>query len=170
MFDPIGWPLQWNKIRRGMVNHTFGMVRDGGKRAHQGWDLEAVPGTPIFAVADGVVHVVTEAAGGDYGLQLSLEFAYEGVTLFAQYCHLSKVFVSEGQTVKRNDILGHTGNTGNAKNMKGADQHLHFEVRTRRFVGRGLANRLNPIDVYRQTPPLTAGVLDLHNADRSVSR
>lgn len=35
----------------------FGMVRQGGTRAHQGIDLIAVPGTPLYAVADGTVHL-----------------------------------------------------------------------------------------------------------------
>ncbi|HPU54292.1 MAG TPA: M23 family metallopeptidase [Burkholderiaceae bacterium] len=166
---PVAWPLTSNKIRRGLINHTFGMVRDGGKRAHQGWDFEAVPGTPVFAISDGTVHLITESAGGDYGMQISLAFEFNGMTLYAQYCHLSKCIVGNNTKVTRNTIIGHTGNTGNAKSMKGADQHLHFEIRLVPRPGRGLGNRLNPIDVYQQHPPLAVPVLDLHDASQSIA-
>jgi len=34
---------------------TFGMVRNKGSRAHQGWDLDAVERTPCHAIADGTI-------------------------------------------------------------------------------------------------------------------
>ena len=35
----LAWPLQRNIIRRQLLNHTFGKVRNGGTKDHQGWDL-----------------------------------------------------------------------------------------------------------------------------------
>jgi murein DD-endopeptidase MepM/ murein hydrolase activator NlpD len=34
---------------------TYGKVRDGGARSHQGWDLAAAPGTPVYAIANGII-------------------------------------------------------------------------------------------------------------------
>jgi len=159
----IGWPLARNRIRRGMINHTFGMVRrnaDGSKRPHQGWDFEAAAGTPCFAVADGTIEAVRSA--GDYGKQVVLRFRHDfdgdgdADTLFAFYAHLSKIDVLQGQKVKRGDMIGLTGNTGNAVSMRGPDQHLHFELRSRALPGRGLDGRYSPMEIF--------GVCPLHEA------
>jgi murein DD-endopeptidase MepM/ murein hydrolase activator NlpD len=45
----LAWPFERNHIRRDIRNNAFGMVRNGGSRVHQGWDLYAVPGTPLYA-------------------------------------------------------------------------------------------------------------------------
>lgn len=155
----IGWPLASNRIRRGTLNHTFGMVRrngDGSRRPHQGWDFEAIEGTPCFAIADGTIEVVREA--GAYGKQVILRFAHDfdddgdADSLFAAYCHLSEIHVQRGRPVKRGDVLGLTGNTGNASGMRGPDQHLHFEIRTRPLPGLGLDGRYSPLAVFGRCP------------------
>jgi len=152
--DPnIQWPLAHNLIRRKAVSNTFGMVRhnpDGSKRPHQGWDFEAPIGTPCFAIADGKVAFVNTA--GDYGNLVALGFAFEGRTLYATYAHLSAIAVTLGQAVKKGDRIGLTGDTGNARGMKGPDLHLHFEIRTEPRPGRGLAGRISPLTVFRAVP------------------
>jgi murein DD-endopeptidase MepM/ murein hydrolase activator NlpD len=138
----------------------FGMTRDAGGRAHTGLDLEAPVGTPVFAVADGVVDL---ARYGDtlFGNDVLLVFrptqrmlSYlarvgspddDGV-LFAHYAHLSAVFVETGQVVKRGTMVGRTGTTGNADQKY---PHLHFEVRKIRWPGVGLAGLRNRIDPER---------------------
>lgn len=135
----------------------FGMVRDGGARAHTGVDLDAPVGTPIFAVADGVI---TLARYNDpmLGSDILLMFrptasmltylastgsaANEGV-LFANYAHLSAVFVETGQRVARGTMIGRTGTSGNAEQKY---PHLHFEIRKTRFPGTGAASLRNRID------------------------
>ena len=155
----IGWPLARNRIRRGLINHTFGMVRrnaNGTRRPHQGWDFEATEGTPCFAIADGTIEMLREA--GAYGKQIILRFEHDfdrdgdRDTLFALYAHLSRFDVKQGQRVVRGEQIGMTGNTGNAASMRGADQHLHFEIRTKAIAGRGLANRYSPMAVFGQCP------------------
>lgn len=143
------WPLERNHIRRNVTNNSFGMVRNGGSRAHQGWDLYALPGTPCYAIADGVV--VDAYYNGSYGNNIVLQFAHGGQNLYAAYCHLSVMVVRHGR-VKRGDFLGLTGNTGNATSMRGEDQHLHFEIRTTRHLGNGLEGRLNPARLYGLAP------------------
>lgn len=153
------WPLDSNQIRRGMVNHTFGMVRrraDGSARPHQGWDLFAAPGTPCFAVAEGWVSAIRTV--GDYGNTIVIEFLADangdGVRdrLFAAYSHLSRIDVTAGAPVKLGQQLGLTGNSGNAAAMRGDDCHLHFELRTLAFPGPGLGGRLSPLAIFRHCP------------------
>lgn len=155
----IDWPLDSNRIRRGLYNHTFGMVRrnrDGSRRPHQGWDFEAKAGTPCYAVADGEIVAVRNQ--GAYGLQviLRIQVDHDGDgdidTLFAFYAHLQRADVAVGERVTRGQQVGLTGNSGNARGMKGRDQHLHFEVRTVPIAGRGLANRYSPLALFRAFP------------------
>lgn len=146
----IGWPLKHNMIRRNSENNTFGMVRNGGKRAHQGWDFEAPVGTPCFAIASGKIALVYQSK--DYGNVVVLGFPFKGKTLYAAYAHLSAVAVAQGQSLAKGDAIGKTGNTGNAAGMTGKDQHLHFEIRTEPRPGLGLSGRESPKDVFGAIP------------------
>lgn len=146
----IDWPLDSNVIRRGLENHTFGMVRNGGTRAHQGWDFYAEPGTPCYAIADGAVAMIYESEA--YGLVIVCSFQHDGRTLYAAYCHLSKAEVKQGVVVRKGDKIGLTGNSGNAVSMRGLDQHLHFEIRTMPRPGKGLDGRKSPMEVFGHCP------------------
>lgn len=136
----------------------FGMTRNGALRAHSGLDLDAPPGTPIFAIADGVIDL---ARYGDTMLGTDIlltfrptppmltylarmgQFDEDGV-LFAHYGHLSAVFVAQGQRVKAGTMIGRTGTSGNADQKY---PHLHFEIRKIRLPGigpEGLRNRIDP--------------------------
>jgi murein DD-endopeptidase MepM/ murein hydrolase activator NlpD len=148
--EALAYPLQINTIRRNSDHHTFGMVRNHHHRAHQGWDLLATPLTPCYAIADG--QVVRAGPSANYGKMILLEFEFRGTTYFAAYCHLSFVLVKVYDRVSRGDMIGRTGNTGNAATMRGQDQHLHFEIRTTVLPGRGVADRVNPADLYGTTP------------------
>lgn len=156
-------PLDDMRIRRGLRNHTFGLVRIDVRthrpRPHQGWDLYAPIGTPIYAVADGTTSglVIT----GDYGKTVQLAFTHCGREYWAFYAHLSEVSVRAGQTVRAGDVLGKTGKTGNASIFSGPDLHLHFEIRVVESPPRGLAGRVDPA--------LILGALALTNARLSTT-
>jgi len=156
---PIDWPLDENVIRRGVINNTFGMVRrrrNGKPRPHQGWDFSAPIGTPCYAIADGTVVGVRNA--GAYGLQVLIRFQFDfdddgdQDTLFAFYSHLSSVSVKKGDKVKVGQQVGKTGDSGNARGMRGKDAHLHFEIRYRRWVALGLSGRMSPMAVFGVCP------------------
>jgi len=155
-------PLDYMEIRRGLPNNGFGMVRNGGKRPHQGWDLWAPVGTPIFAVAEGIVEFV-HLNSGDYGTQICMSFENPqtpGTLLYAFYAHLSQVFVKAKDWVTEGQLLGLTGKTGNAKGFKSIeDEHLHFEIRDISAPGTGLKHRMDPAkffgyDLYSCSPDL----------------
>lgn len=146
----LRWPLRHNEIRRNSTSHTFGMVRNGGTRAHQGWDLRALPWTSCFAVADG--EVVFADYFGNFGKLVVMEFTYRSRKWFAAYAHLSAYFVLREQKVSAGQWIAETGNTGNASTMTGEDQHLHFEIRTQASPGKGLEDRVDPTQVYGVCP------------------
>lgn len=141
----------------------FGMTRDGGGRAHAGVDLDAPVGTPVYAVADGVVELA-RFSDPLYGADILLAFrptptiltylartghADDDGVLFAHYAHLSAVFVETGQTVQRGTTIGRTGTSGNADQKY---PHLHFEVRKTRLPGAGpagLRNRIDPESLFQ---------------------
>jgi murein DD-endopeptidase MepM/ murein hydrolase activator NlpD len=146
----LAWPLQANTIRRDSTHNAFGMVRDGGKRVHQGWDLYARALTPCYAVTDGLVKWQSST---DYGNVLLLRFEHRGQFFYAAYCHLTVRYPVDGKYVRRGDVVGVTGNTGNAKTMTGEDQHLHFEIRTTQRPPAGTpAGRLDPALFYGRAP------------------
>lgn len=149
------WPLASNRIRGGSARNTFGMVRakpDGTPRAHQGWDFAAPIGTDCRAIGSGVVELVEER--GDYGLQIVLRLTEpaNGEPAWAFYAHLSSASVKAGDVVTAGQVIGRTGESGNARGMPAADQHLHFELRTEPNPGLGLDGRISPLLIYGRCP------------------
>jgi peptidoglycan DL-endopeptidase CwlO len=88
-------------------------------RMHTGVDLGAAYGTPVKAVADGVV--VSAGAVNGYGNCVIVDHGNQYATLYA---HASAVEVSAGEKVKAGDVLMKSGNSGLS-----TGPHLHFEVR-----------------------------------------
>jgi murein DD-endopeptidase MepM/ murein hydrolase activator NlpD len=104
------WPVH------GVLTSPFGM-RWG--RMHEGIDIGAPTGTPIWAAAGGTV--VYAGWEGGYG---NLTVIDHGNGLATAYGHQSKIVVSNGQTVARGQVIGYVGSTGHS-----TGPHLHFEVR-----------------------------------------
>jgi len=132
----------------------FGMVRrntDGTPRAHQGVDFASAVGHRVYAVEDGFVIDVRDSVSG-YGKSVLISHMVNGKHYYTFYAHLSSIDVDFSKTVKAGDVIGLTGDSGNAKGMttvaKGG--HLHFEVRDKKSVGLGLAGRLDPIPFLKQ--------------------
>ena len=85
---------------------------------HQGIDIGANEGTPIYASMDGTVEVASEE--GEYGKHIDI---VNGDVL-TRYAHCSKLLVEEGDEVKQGDKIAEVGSTGNS-----TGPHLHFEIR-----------------------------------------
>lgn len=67
--------------------------------------------------------------------------------MYSFYAHLSKTEVEVGDNVKEGSQIALSGVTGNAKNKKGKDQHLHFELRTKKESRKGLDGKRNPNEI-----------------------
>ena len=126
------------------ISNTFGMVRKKSKGVHQGWDLTAVPGTPVYAIRDGEIFV---GYSNTYGHNITLKFSYQGKTYFAFYAHLQKPTISNVSSVAEGTVIGTTGTSGNARALNADERHLHFEIRTTEIVGSGLSNRIDPGEI-----------------------
>jgi murein DD-endopeptidase MepM/ murein hydrolase activator NlpD len=81
-------------------------------------DFQAEPGTPILAAAGGVV--VTQQVHPAYGNMVEID---HGNDLITRYAHASKVFVKQGDVIKRGQKIAAVGTTG-----RSTGPHLHFEV------------------------------------------
>ncbi|MFJ3220818.1 peptidoglycan DD-metalloendopeptidase family protein [Kitasatospora sp. NPDC086801] len=102
---------------------------------HTGQDFVASTGTPLRAVAKGVV--VKAGNGGAYGNEVEIKLA-DGH--FAEYAHLSSIGVKIGQTVTAGQQIGRSGATGNV-----TGPHLHFEIRN----GSEYGSDINPVAYLR---------------------
>lgn len=101
---------------------SWGQPRDGGKRSHKGIDIFAPKGREIIAVADGYLSYIGTQPKGGKCLWLVTD---AGISFY--YAHLDRwaAGIYEGMEVKRGDLLGYVGNTGNAITTP---PHLHFGV------------------------------------------
>jgi murein DD-endopeptidase MepM/ murein hydrolase activator NlpD len=97
----------------------FGMAGGLWSSNHTGLDFAAPSGTPIVAVANGVITKAGPA--GAYGNQ-TIETLADGTEIW--YCHQSSIGVSVGETVTSGTQIGTVGSTGNT-----TGPHLHLEVR-----------------------------------------
>lgn len=104
------------------IKSFWGDSRSGGARRHQGNDIFAPRGTPLLAVADGMVR--STKIGGLGGKTVWLRDG-EGRGLNYYYAHLDSQLVRPGQIVARGDTVGLVGNTGNARTTP---PHLHFGI------------------------------------------
>ena len=121
------------EVRWPLIPGTFrGGEGPGSGRGHQGWDMIAPEGTPIYAAAAGVVRVSSEAYYG-YGVGIVIDHVIGGTPVSTTYGHMtygSRV-VQEGQFVQAGQLIGLVGNTGNSYGA-----HLHFEV----HIGGGIVD------------------------------
>ena len=122
------WPIPHATITQGFgpTAFVFEASYAGFAHFHTGVDLADPLGTPVFAAADGVVVLaqpMTDAGGAlvGYGNYVVIQHDAGLKTL---YGHLLAIGVKEGQVVKRGQLIGLVGSTGNS-----TGPHTHFEVR-----------------------------------------
>ncbi|HVZ81114.1 MAG TPA: LysM peptidoglycan-binding domain-containing M23 family metallopeptidase, partial [bacterium] len=114
--DPLG---RWAKI-----NSAFNFRTDpitGEVRHHNGVDLKAKYGDPVYAAANGKV-IFTGVSGG-YGNLIILAHSNG---MHSYYGHLSKIYAKAGTHVRRGTLIGRVGATGRV-----TGPHLHFELRNK---------------------------------------
>ncbi len=109
-------PVAWSRIssRFGFRRHPVLKT----KRFHDGFDLVAPHGAPVYASETGVVTF----AGWQGGYGNLVEIRHKSIT--TRYGHLSKISVEVGDSVKKRHLIGRVGSTGLSTGA-----HLHFEVR-----------------------------------------
>ncbi len=104
------------------LDDTFTDARSEG-RSHDAIDIMATAGTPVLAVADGHIEKLFDSERGGltiYQFESSGQYAY-------YYAHLQRYAdgLAEKQMVRRGQVLGYVGSTGNASPEA---PHLHFAI------------------------------------------
>ena len=128
------------------LHDSFDSGRSGG-RTHHAIDIPAPRGTPVLAVTDGTVtRMHWNALGGRTLYLRSADGRYD-----YYYAHLDGYAdgLEIGAAVRRGDVLGVVGSTGNAQGP-----HLHFQVLDLRGDGRGTP--VNPYDLLRRADEVVA--------------
>jgi murein DD-endopeptidase MepM/ murein hydrolase activator NlpD len=126
-------------VRRSQLQDTFAAARSRG-RNHQAIDIMAPWGTPVLAADDGRLEKISHNAAGGlaaYQSDPSGQFVY-------YYAHLAGYAqgLREGQPLRRGDVIGYVGATGNAPKHA---PHLHFAVMQLTHKGRWWGGEaLNP--------------------------
>lgn len=109
-------------ISASQLNDSFSEDR-GTNRSHEAIDIMAPKGTQVLGVADGKIAKLFYSKPGGltiYQFDTSEKFAY-------YYAHLDRYAtgIKEGLVIKRGDLIGYVGSTGNADP---AAPHLHFAI------------------------------------------
>lgn len=112
---PTIWPI------KGWLTAGFGYRRSpftGLRQMHEGVDISNSVGTPVIAPADGMVSYAGPLGG--FGNVISIDHGHNISTFYA---HLQQHKVSQGQRIKRGDLIALVGTTGRA-----TGPHLHYEI------------------------------------------
>lgn len=128
----LGWPLP---LSNRTITELFGPrihpITGQYQSRHNGIDISAKTGTPVYAAADGTVLV--SQYNWSYGYYVVL---YHEGGVSTLYAHSSKLLVSVGQEVKKGDVIMLVGSTGQS-----TGPHLHYEV----WVN---GEKTNPLNYY----------------------
>ncbi len=102
--------------------NSWGFPRSGGRRRHKGVDMFAPRNTPVVAVGPGKITFGVVNLGGN----VTHLYGDDGNVYY--YAHLEgwPSGLRSGQRVRRGQIVGYVGNSGNARYTS---PHLHFEIR-----------------------------------------
>lgn len=115
----LGFPIAGYDHSR--IGSGFGEPRDGGRREHHGVDIFVPRHTPILAPADGYIRRAGEQSLG--GRTIWLSDSKRSLNMY--FAHLQEHKVASNTYVKKGDIIGTVGNTGNARTTP---PHLHFGI------------------------------------------
>lgn len=120
--SPSGLVVPVQGVALAELSNTFDDARGQG-RVHEALDIMAPRGTPVLAVADGAIEKLFASERG--GLTI---YQFEPTGRHAYYyAHLDRYAqgLSEGDKVKRGQVIGYVGSTGNASDDA---PHLHFAI------------------------------------------
>lgn len=145
----LAWPMD-GTLTQGYGRTGFTSL---GYSSHNGIDLAGPAGTPIYAVADGVVED-SGKGNGAYGNWVTIRHANitAGRSFISLYGHMSSYRLKDGQKVKAGDLVGFEGNTGNTTRLLYGPHrgyHLHFTLFDAEGYGvrRGVKSGLGVNDV-----------------------
>jgi hypothetical protein len=129
---------------------NFPSISDKNK-VHDGIDLYATLNTPLYSAYNGVVDAVYSNSTSDLGNYLIIKstksehlLSNEEAPIFIAYSHLQTISVKKGDIIKQGQLIGYTGNSGNASKIGSWRYHMHLQVYKTNTNNK--YNRVNPID------------------------
>ena len=129
-----------NPIPPYKITTPFGKRGSWAAGYHTGDDYSTngKQGVPVKAARGGVVSSTGNVWGASYGNHVVVGHPRApGGAIRVGYCHLSSIKVKAGQKVRKGQILGYSGNTGNS-----TGPHLHYEERRSPY---GYYNHRTPV-------------------------
>jgi len=122
------WPIDPSNAKAFVITSPFGYrgseaTGGVGTAYHEGVDIGADAGTPVMAIADGTV---TQAGpNGGYGNFVAIDHGTDtsGQSIGSSYGHMQSLNTTTGATVKKGDVIGYVGSTGNS-----TGPHLHLNI------------------------------------------
>ena len=126
--NDLNSPVQWPFLLGVPISSWFGyrvLPCAACSSDHKGLDMNPGAGTPIQAIADGVVSEVGNPVG-EYGVYAIVDHVIDGQRISSVYAHMEygTLNVAVGDEVEVGRIVGRVGNTGQS-----TGPHLHFEIR-----------------------------------------
>lgn len=120
-------PIKAGQKKMVIRNDAFGDgdfgARRGNGRSHSGIDILAAVGTPVYASKSGLAFCGRIPTG--YGKYVMIHHPDGYQTM---YGHLSEWAINPVKKVRRGELIGFVGKTGNAANRR-IEPHLHFEIK-----------------------------------------
>jgi murein DD-endopeptidase MepM/ murein hydrolase activator NlpD len=129
----FAWPAD------GELTSPFGAVRvfnDYFNTIHTGWDFQVGTGMPVLASAAGEV-----AFAGALPIRGNYVLVNHGQGIYTGYAHMSVLYVTQGQSISHEQVLGLVGTTG-----RSSSAHAHFEALVQ-------AIWVDPVDFVRMNLP-----------------
>ena len=113
-----GWmvPVSYKRLESPFGNRVSPTT--GASSYHQGVDLSADAGTPIYASRAGQVSAATYGSAAGYYVRINHMDGFSSI-----YMHMTHYVVSAGQNVSQGQLIGYVGSTGVS-----TGNHLHFGI------------------------------------------
>ena len=162
----LGWPVDVKKYPGCKVINCFYGYTPAYGESHGGTDISAGGyvkiesglhvGPEVIAAHDGKVVTATGNPSSDSDGYTYVEILADDGKMKTQYGHLSKILVKKGQKVKKGDVIGRMGTTGNSSGT-----HLHFAM----FIN---GSRTDPMNYYILAKEGTKKAVDYSKIDKNT--
>ncbi len=131
-------PVPVHQVKRSQLKDTWGAARSQG-RSHEGIDILVPRGTKVLSATDGLV---ADLRNNNLGGKVIWIMGPAGSWHY--YAHLDghKRGLTVGDVIKKGDVIGYVGNTGNARHTA---PHLHYGI----YLGGKGRNAINPYPYLR---------------------
>ncbi|HTT69336.1 MAG TPA: peptidoglycan DD-metalloendopeptidase family protein [Gemmatimonadales bacterium] len=135
-FGQLDWPVT------GDIIYRFGRqsLPNGTTIRRDGIGIAVPPGTPVHAIADGIVRSTRSL--GTYGPSIVVE---HGGGFYSVYLYLSEIDVKDGQAVTRGQVIGRSGGENSDERA-----HIEFQIRGEAAGQSGQAKALDPVNWLRR--------------------